>query len=1084
MAVAAPEQYLSDLNPAQREAVLHTEGPLLVVAGAGSGKTRVLTHRVAHLISAIGAEPSEILAITFTNKAAAEMRSRVEAMLGDVGRRIWLMTFHAACGRILRREAPRLGYKTNFTIYDQADQVRLVKACLDELERDPKRFVPRGIHHQISTAKNNLIGPDEYRNRVQSFYDQTVADTYDLYQRRLFASNAVDFDDMLMLTVDVLERFPEALEKWQKAFRYVLVDEYQDTNHAQYRLLQLLAGKHRNLCVVGDPDQCLVAGTLVTMADGTKKRIERVRAGDEVLSCQGSGGFGPARVSRVHRSSRRQGIAVTTANGRRIVSTPEHTHFAGFKSGRTPQLHMTYVMWKRGVGFRVGTSRTYTKGQPRSIPGPAFRMNGEHADACWVVSVHATEAEARFAEALLSLRHALPTLPFVARPYARSRVASLVGDQRRLNRLFQAVDTEGSGRQLLREQGLSFDHPHFSAATTTNGSRIRRRLNVCLCGDARGRNPVHRISLFGYDDEGRRALEEAGFSLQSAYKDSTGWRFESAHADFARLVDVVERIEDVLDVSVRFTARLGGRDESERGSNSLPFMPAASVRPGMVMVTENGDFDTVESVERVELEDPVYDLDVARTHNFIADGVVTHNSIYAFRGADIRNIMEFERDFPDTRTIALEQNYRSTNRILRAANGVIAHNRERKEKELFSELGEGEPVEVLEVEDEHAEARFVAARIAALVEEGFNPRELAVFYRTNAQSRVLEDVLVRQGVPYQVIGGPRFYERAEVKDVIAYMQAIDNPFDTVSLQRIANKPRRGIGDASLARLQAYANAHGLSLWETLEFPEEAGLGTAQARSVAALRTLLLSLQSGALELPVPEVVERVLDRSGYVEALEAERTIEAQGRIENLQELVSAAQEYQATAPEPSLSGFLQEISLYADQDALREEQSLVTLMTLHNAKGLEFRAVFMIGMEEGIFPHSRSLEEGSLEEERRLAYVGMTRAQERLTLLHASARSLYGARSYNLPSRFLDELPEPEVERERLRPASWSNYGSRAAVAPRTDVPELATGDNVRHSTFGEGVVTRIEPGIVSVRFADGSERQLALEYAPLERL
>jgi DNA helicase-2/ATP-dependent DNA helicase PcrA len=714
MAVATPERYLADLNPVQREAVLHTEGPLLVVAGAGSGKTRVLTHRVGHLVSAGGAEPSEILAITFTNKAAAEMRSRVENMLGDVARRIWLMTFHSACGRILRREAPRLGYKTNFTIYDQADQVRLVKACLDELERDPKRFVPRGIHNQISSAKNQLIGPGEYRSRVQSFYDQTVADAYELYQQRLFASNAVDFDDMLMLTVDVLERFPEALTKWQKAFRYVLVDEYQDTNRAQYRLLQLVAGKHRNLCVVGDPDQ----------------------------------------------------------------------------------------------------------------------------------------------------------------------------------------------------------------------------------------------------------------------------------------------------------------------------------------------------------------------------------SIYAFRGADIRNILEFERDFPDARTIALEQNYRSTNRILRAANGVIAHNRERKEKQLFSELGEGEPVEVLEVEDEHAEARFVAARIAALVEEGFNGSEIAVFYRTNAQSRVLEDVLVRQDIPYQVIGGPRFYERAEVKDLIAYLQVIDNPFDGVSLQRIANRPRRGIGDASLARLQTYANAQGLSLWEALEFPEEAGLGTAQARAVNALRTLLQSLQAGALELPVAELVERVLERSGYIEALEAERTIEAAGRVENLQELVGVAQEYQTTASEPSLSNFLQEISLYADQDALREQQSLVTLMTIHNAKGLEFRAAFMIGMEEGIFPHSRSIEEGSLEEERRLAYVGMTRAQERLTLTHASARSLYGSRSYNLPSRFLDELPDPEVERERLRPASWSNYGSRTTVAPRTDVPQLSIGDNVRHSTFGEGVVTRLEPGIVSVHFADGSERQLALEYAPLERI
>src|SRR6059058_2136532 len=716
MAVAAPDRYLADLNEAQREAVLATEGPLLVVAGAGSGKTRVLTYRVAHLINACGVKPQEILAITFTNKAANEMRERLEDLLGPVARAIWILTFHAACGRILRREAPRLGYRSNFTIYDQADQVRLTKLCLEELERDPKRFVPRGIHAQISAAKNQLVTPEEYASRVASFYDQTVAEVYDLYQRRLFASNAVDFDDLLMLTVQVLEHFPDARGRWQKAFRYILVDEYQDTNHAQYRLLQLLAEKHRNVCAVGDPDQ----------------------------------------------------------------------------------------------------------------------------------------------------------------------------------------------------------------------------------------------------------------------------------------------------------------------------------------------------------------------------------SIYAFRGADIRNILEFERDFGETRTIALEQNYRSTNTILEAANAVVSNNRERKPKNLWSELGEGLPVQVLEVEDEHAEARFVAAEIAALVEEGYNGSEVAVFYRTNAQSRVLEDVLVRQGVAYQVIGGPRFYERAEIKDVIAYLQAIDNPYDAVSLQRIANRPRRGIGDSSLARLQTWADAQGRSLWEAMEFAEDAGVGAAPLRAVQQFRTLMQSLQSGALELSVSELVERTLERSGYLEALEAERTIEAQGRVENLQELVGVAREYQENADEPSLSHFLQEISLYSDQDAIRGETSLVTLMTLHNAKGLEFRAVFMIGMEEGIFPHARSIEEQGLEEERRLAYVGMTRAKERLVLTHASARSLYGSRSYNLASRFLDELPERQVERSRLQPASWSGYGSPTGVAPLSDVPALSTGDSVRHETLGEGVVTAIERGgLVTVRFAsDGSERRLMLDYAPLEKI
>ncbi len=715
MAIASPEKYLADLNPAQREAVLATEGPVLVVAGAGSGKTRVLTHRIAHLVSACGVKPQEILAITFTNKAAGEMRERLEGILGDVAARMWVMTFHAACGRILRREAPRLGYRSNFTIYDQADQVRLAKQCLEELERDPKRFVPRGIHAQISMAKNQLIGPEEYKARVASFYDQTVADAYALYQRRLHSSNAVDFDDLLMLTVEVLERFPEALTRWQKAFRYVLVDEYQDTNHAQYRLLQLLAGQHRNVFAVGDPDQ----------------------------------------------------------------------------------------------------------------------------------------------------------------------------------------------------------------------------------------------------------------------------------------------------------------------------------------------------------------------------------SIYAFRGADIRNILEFERDFGGGRLIALEQNYRSTNSILRAANSLITHNRERKPKNLWSELGEGDPVRVVEVEDEHAEARFVAAEVASLIEEGYAGSELAVFYRTNAQSRVLEDVLVRQEIPYQVIGGPKFYERAEIKDAIGYLQVIDNAYDAVSLTRIANRPRRGIGNASLARLQTFADTQGISLWEALERADEAGVGAAPLKAVERFRTLMQSSMAGALELSVPELLERVLEKSGYLESLEAERTVEAQGRIENLLELVGVAREYQERADEPGLSEFLQQISLYADQDDLSAERSLVSLMTLHNAKGLELRAVFLIGMEEGVFPHSRSLEEQGLEEERRLAYVGLTRAKERLTLSHAASRSLWGARGYNLPSRFLDELPQEEIERERLRPASWSGYGA-PTVAVRRSFPDLSTGDSVRHSTLGEGVVTRIEAdGTVTVRFADdGVERRLMLDYAPLEKV
>ena len=913
MATVKPESYLTDLNPAQREAVLTTEGPLLVIAGAGSGKTRVLTYRVAHLLSAVGVKPNEILAITFTNKAAQEMKERVEHQLGTVARAIWIMTFHSACGRILRREAERLGYRSNFTIYDSADQVRLVKACLEELERDPKRFVPRGIHSQISMAKNQLVGPDEYAARVASFYDQTVADVYSLYQRKLFGSNAVDFDDMLMLTVDVLQRFPEAREKWAKAFRYVLVDEYQDTNHAQYVLLKLIAGEHRNLMAVGDPDQCLVAGTLVTMADGTRKPIEHVVAGDHVLSGYGGGRFDAARVLRTHVSEAHEAVAITLASGRRIVSTPEHTHFAGAPS---PDAH--------------------------------------------------------------------------------------------------------------------------------------HGLDVRLCGDADGHLAV-----------------------------SGDWA--TRDADFGALLHTVERVWSETRSPVRLTAAVGPQP--------LPFVDAASVLPGMVMVDETGEFDLVKGVERVALDAPVYDLDVERTHNFVANGIVTHNSIYAFRGADIRNILEFERDFPNTKVIPLEQNYRSTNAILQAANELISHNRERKEKNLWSDHGEGEPVRVIETEDEHAEARFVAAEIAARIEEGYSAREIAVVYRTNAQSRVLEDVLVRQGIAYQVIGGPRFYERAEIKDAVAYLQVLDNPYDLVSLTRIANRPRRGIGDTSLARLTAYAAGNDYSLWDAMGHADEAGLASASAKAVRSFRNTMESLMATATDTSVATIVEAVLDRSGYLDSLEAERTIEARGRIENLEELVGVAREYDASADEPSLSGFLQEISLYSDQDAIRDEDESgsVTLMTLHNAKGLEFRAVFMIGMEEGIFPHVRALEENSLEEERRLAYVGMTRAKERLTLTHAMRRSLFGRAEANLPSRFLDEIPGLSVERERLRPTSWSDYGTRAPreFAPRADIPQLSTGDAVRHQTLGTGIVTRIEAdGVVTVRFEDGSERRLMLEYAPLERV
>jgi DNA helicase II / ATP-dependent DNA helicase PcrA len=739
----ALDTLLEGLNPPQQEAVVGGEGPLLILAGAGSGKTRVLTHRIAYLLRTGQARADEILAITFTNKAAQEMRERVELLVGRATRAMWVMTFHSACARMLRVEAPRLGYTRQFTIYDAADSRRLIKRCVEGLDIDVKRFTPRAMQAQISDAKNKLRSHDDYRRLVDSYFEQTVADVYERYERELHRMNAMDFDDLLFRAVNVLELFQEVRDRYSQAFRWILVDEYQDTNHAQFRFLELLASEHRNLTVVGDDDQ----------------------------------------------------------------------------------------------------------------------------------------------------------------------------------------------------------------------------------------------------------------------------------------------------------------------------------------------------------------------------------SVYAFRGADIQNILGFQDVFPDAHVIRLEQNYRSTQTILDAANAVIQNNRGRMAKTLWSDVGEGDPLRVRELDDEHAEARFVVGEIQRMVDEGTSRAEIAIFYRTHAQSRVLEDMLVREGISYQVIGGTKFYERAEIKDAIAYLTLLVNPHDAGAFARVANSPKRGIGQTSLSRVLGHADTMGIPVWDAAAAPAEVpGLGTAAQKAMGRFMSTMERLRrayvgeaqgSGAeAGAHVGHLLEEVLRETGYLDALEAERTIEAQGRIENLEELIRVGQEYDATAADgpagetATLDAFLQQISLLSDADQRRDDEGMVTLMTLHNAKGLEYPIVFIIGLEDGVFPHARALDEGGVEEERRLAYVGITRAMRDLTLTYARRRNLFGAADFGLRSRFLDEIPGALTDQPdrsatgagrpagRGRVTSWETAAA-ATAGPREEHAVFRPGDDVVHAAFGEGVVTGVRPGgVVVVRFAsDRTERSLMADYAPLRK-
>jgi DNA helicase-2/ATP-dependent DNA helicase PcrA len=1113
---------LQSLNPDQLDAVVHRGGPLLVVAGAGSGKTRVLTHRIAHLIQE-GVPPTAILAITFTNKAADEMKHRVAALVGPMVKAMWVCTFHSACVRILRANAEALGYPRSFSIYDQADAQRLAGYVVRDLGLDAKRFPPKAAHGQISLWKNELITPEAAVAKAANIFERKHADIYVDYQARLLKAGAMDFDDLLMNTVLLFRHHPEILAHYQQRFRAVLIDEFQDTNTAQNEIALQLAGGHQQITIVGDGDQCLPPGTMIATLDGGVP-IEQIQVGDVVLGSGGKAAPEAGVVRHVQEGRYTGSVVKVTIGDKVLVGTPHHVVPATFDvpAGK----HLVYLMHRSDRGYRIGRTKS-VRSNSRGYDDAGFRVRTvqEHGDALWVLRVCESLPEAAYWEARLSAEYGLPTACF------HSQGRQLAMDDEWLAKLYNGIDTEWRAKVLMDELLL---HPEFPHHRPQNG-RLRSTLSLTMFADRRAQVGYHKVRWSSSDSERVQRLERAGVTLRAA---KSGRRFESSFKSYTEALRQAHRVADAGGLSIKRRAMIDGM--------TYEFTPLSHLLPGMTVLVEDGGVlrrTTVDNVEVEQYDGPVYDLEVDPTHHYLANGVLVHNSVYGWRGADVRNILQFEEAFDDVTTIVLDQNYRSTQTILDAANAVIANNPDRKEKHLWSDKGQGARIVRYHAEDEGDEATWVARSVQQLHGDSHCMwKDMACFYRTNAQSRVLEESLMRFGIPYKVVGGTRFYDRREIKDAMAYLKAVVNPLDEVSVKRVLNVPKRGVGDGSVSKLDAFARAEGVSFVDAMRRADEAGLTGPAGRGVAQFIRVLddLSLAAADESVGPGDLLRRVLDDSGYMAELEAEESVESAGRVENLGELVGSAREF------TRLDEFLEQVALVADTDEIDDDDRVV-LMTLHSAKGLEYPAVFVLGMEEGVFPHSRALTEPTeMAEERRLAYVGITRAQEKLHLSHAWSRQLFGTTNYNPPSRFLDEIPAELVEqvgavggrsgygrssyrdrdrderggrndrsgrgtplpayqrsrspvsgfdpdddvdwhRERVVEAAL-NAGRRQPAPSNSQELGLRVGDDVEHPSFGEGIILEIrgqgDKAEASIRFAGAGTKHLSLAWAPLKKI
>lgn len=992
------------LNKEQYEGATTIEGQVLILAGAGSGKTRVLTHRIAHMVEDLNIAPYNILAITFTNKAAKEMKDRVRALIGECAENMWISTFHSTCVKILRREIDKIGYKSSFTIYDSSDQKTLVKECMKTVNINDKDISEQEIISKIGKAKDRMQTARSFKLENESnFRENKIADVYEMYQKRLKENNALDFDDLIFKTVELFKSNPETLEFYQRKFKYIMVDEYQDTNGAQYELVKLLASKYKNICVVGDDDQCLVEGTMVS-TENKDVEIEKLMKEDLVRVASGNGETSLLKISDINKKKYCGKIVkITTKNNRVIKATPNHISFG--KISLEEDKYYVYLMYKSGFGYRIGQTSSVRSRDDRDASGLAIRLNGEQADKMWIIKVCDTKGDATYYEQYYSVKYGIPTIVF------NSRGRNITISQEQIEKMFKEIDTINAAEKLMEDEFLYNEYPHHLSNAVIRGDSIRKRVNLSFFG---GKKSVqrgiysHRIGLNSSGDDSKNKFIEAGFNVRDGQRNT--YRVETERAlydeaeEFARKLSMVEESFEILK-----KAKLSN-------DKSFMFMPIGSFKPGMSIAIQDNEKIEEDIVISVELEDYdgyVYDLNIDNARNYIANGIVVHNCIYQWRGADIKNILDFEKDYPDAKVIKLEQNYRSKGNILNAANVVIVNNSNRKSKALRTEQELGSKIKVYRAYSDSDEGDFVGKQILDIRKnEDKKYNDFAILYRTNAQSRIFEESFRRKGIPYKIVGGTRFYDRKEIKDILAYLKVLINPQDDISIRRIINVPKRSIGDATVNKIQDFADSFELNMWDALS--EVRSIPTLTPRNVSCIDPfvqLMENLMILSETTPVSMLIETILEDTGYMDQLKKSNEIEDKSRIENLKELVSDAVDFEKNSEDKSLSAYLEKVSLVQDTDKIEDEDDSVVLMTVHSAKGLEFPVVFMVGMENGIFPGSASFEkESEMEESRRLCYVGITRAKEILFMTSAEVRRVFGKTVAYSQSDFINEI-KPDLK-------------------------------------------------------------------------